>query len=518
MKHCVKDRNSICFEVSDTGIGIPHDKQQLIFEAFQQADGSTKRKFGGTGLGLSICKELSRLLGGNISVSSGSGEGSKFTLSLPLNGNSFAATIVEQVPDEVVEEKNEFISEHIPAAIDDDRSNLKADDKVILIVEDDTNFGKALLEYTRKQGYKGIVSVRGDEALQLARTYQPLGILLDLQLPVKSGWQVMEELKNEPSLRHIPVHIMSSHSMRKESLMKGAVDFIDKPIAIEQIDGMFQKIEYILARHPKKVLILEDNQKHAKALAYFLDSFKINSEVKTDLKAGVSALKTENVNCVILDMGIPDRSTYEVLEEVKKDPELEQLPIIVFTGKSLSKAEEQRIRQYADSIVIKTAHSYQRMLDEVSIFLHLVEEKSQPSNVQYSRSSALNEVLNNKTVLVADDDVRNIFSLSKTLETLKMKVITANDGKEAMEQLKKHPETDIVLLDMMMPNMDGYETARLIRSTKTTEKLPIIAVTAKAMTGDRQKCIAAGASDYITKPVDIDQLLSLLRVWLYDRH
>lgn len=517
ISHPSKDTGTLCFEVIDTGIGIAEDKQHLIFDAFQQEDGSTKRKFGGTGLGLSICKELSRLLGGHISITSTPGEGSNFTLWVPVD-----ATVSNIIPahTQLISPvaNNEFISENIPEAIPDSRNDLKPDDHVILIVEDDTQFAKVLQNYTLKQGYKAIVSVRGDEVLDLARKYVPKGILLDLQLPVKSGWQILEELKSDPTLRHIPVHIMSSHQAKKESLMKGAVDFIDKPVAIEQMKGMFQKIEYVLSRQPKKVLILEDNQKHAKALGYFLDSFKINSEVKTDVKEGIRSLKTDKVNCVILDMGIPDRSTYEVLEEVKKDPALENLPVIVFTGKSLSKPEEQKIRKYADSIVIKTAQSYQRMLDEVSIFLHLIGTSEPSGSVQYSKSTPLNEVLNNKTVLVADDDVRNIFSLSKTLETLKMKVITANDGKEAIDQLAKHPEIDIILLDMMMPNMDGYETARLIRKSKKTANVPIIAVTAKAMMGDRQKCISAGASDYITKPVDIDQLLSLLRVWLYDKN
>jgi len=291
-------------------------------------------------------------------------------------------------------------------------------------------------------------------------------------------------------------------------------------MAFEQMQDVFKKIEYVLNRNAKKVLIIEDNPKHAKALAYFLETFNINSELSSDITHGVEALKRKEIDCVILDMGIPDPKAYETLEEAKKNPGLENLPIIIFTGKSLSMAEELKIKKYADSIIVKTAHSYQRMLDEVSLFLHLVENNKSTTATgsgEERKLGALSQILTNKTVLVADDDVRNIFSLSKALETYKMNVVTALDGKEALQKLHEHPSVDVVLLDMMMPQMDGYETARKIREDDRWKTLPVIAVTAKAMTGDREKCIQAGASDYITKPVDIDQLMSLLRVWLYER-
>jgi CheY-like chemotaxis protein len=272
-------------------------------------------------------------------------------------------------------------------------------------------------------------------------------------------------------------------------------------------------------KRSKKVLIVEDNPQHAKALSYFLETFNINSELRSTIADGVEALKSKEVDCVILDMGIPDTQAYEMLEEAKKNPGFENLPIIIFTGKSLSMTEELRIKQYADSIVVKTAHSYQRMLDEVSLFLHVVEENKKPSvkNGDFKKLGALEQILQGKTVLIADDDVRNIFSLTKSLENYKMNVITALDGKEALQKLRDTPAVDVVLLDMMMPQMDGYETARRIRENYQWKNLPVIAVTAKAMTGDREKCINAGASDYITKPVDIDQLTSLLRVWLYEK-
>ena len=525
VKKCTTKKDHICFIIKDSGIGIPKDKHDLIFEAFQQADGSTKRKYGGTGLGLSISRELSKLLQGEITLTSEENVGSEFTVSIPIElallENAEENNLLEEAGDyeeKINPETDKYISPTIPGEIDDDRGNFKTGDKCILIIEDDVSFAKSLIDYTRKKGYKAISSVRGDEAISLAKKYNPNGILLDIRLPVKSGWDVMDELKQDKQTRHIPVHIMSSHSVKKESLLKGAVDFIDKPVAFEKMHEMFKKIEHVLTKDPKKVLIVEDNTKHAKALAYYLETFSIHSEVKDNVDESINALKSKDIDCIILDMGIPAKNAYEVLEEFKKDPDFENLPIIVFTGKSLSMAEEQRIKKYADSIIVKTAHSYQRMLDEVSLFLHVVEDGKKKSAVNsFKKLGTMDQILSGKTVLVTDDDVRNIFSLTKALETLNMKVISAINGKEALQQLESNPAIDIILLDMMMPEMDGYETAKRIRKKQQWKKIPVIAVTAKAMMGDREKCIDAGASDYISKPIDIDQLISLLRVWLYDK-
>ncbi|MBE7178263.1 MAG: response regulator, partial [Mucilaginibacter polytrichastri] len=522
IKHAAKS-GYIEMSVTDTGIGIAPEKLDLVFDAFQQADGSTKRKFGGTGLGLSISRQLARLLGGDISLQSEPSQGSVFTLVIPVSrsGASFTQEISfakEALPELPAERKKLTIDDVPQINLEDDRATLVAGEPSILIVEDDIPFAKALMKFTHEKGYKCLTSSRGDYGLELAREYRPTAILLDIQLPVMDGWDVIEELKKDPATRHIPVHIMSSLHVKRESRMKGAVDFIDKPVAIEQMSLIFERLEDALHKSPKQVLIVEENAKHAKALAYFLETFNLSVNVSGSVNESIETLRNREVDCVIMDMGIPDRSSYDMLERIKDNPGLENLPIIIFTGKNLSTAEEVRIRQYADTIVVKTAHSYQRILDEVSLFLHVVEEKkSSAKAVRQNIAGKLHEILENKTVLVADDDVRNIFSLTKSLEKHKMQVLSAIDGKEALAQLGLNPQVDIVLMDMMMPEMDGYETTTKIRRDPRFKDLPVIAVTAKAMVGDREKCITAGASDYISKPVDIDQLISLLRVWLYDK-
>ena len=520
----ITDKNkNIVFKVTDTGIGIREDKQRIIFEAFQQADGTTRRKFGGTGLGLSISRELVKLLGGKISVESNLGKGSRFTASFPLKKEDVIVESALTTPQpELLQSQHvnyapsNYVIDVIPAQVADDRASIKEGDNVILIVEDDTVFAKTLLGFARKNNYKGVVVVQGDFALKAALEFSPKAILLDIQLPIMNGWMVMEQLKSNAQTKHIPVHIMSSLQAKKESLLKGAVDFINKPFDISEMGEVFKKIEDALNKGSRKVLIIEENNKHANALSYFLGNFDISTEIKNSISESADALQQKDVDCVILDMGVPYETAYETLETIRKNPGLESLPIIIFTGKNISKVEELKIKKYADSIIIKTAHSYQRVLDEVGLFLHLIDESKKPKKENSTvKLGTLTEVIKDKTVLIADDDVRNIFSLSKALEKNGMKVISAIDGKQAIEKLEANPQVDIILMDIMMPEMDGYETISAIRKDPKYKNLPIFAVTAKAMIGDREKCIRVGASDYISKPVDVDQLLSLLRVWLY---
>jgi signal transduction histidine kinase/CheY-like chemotaxis protein/CHASE3 domain sensor protein len=557
-------KNFLEFVVKDSGIGIPVDKHQLIFEAFQQADGSTRRKYGGTGLGLSISRELSRLLGGDIDVTSNPDEGAEFTVTIPqfkmdavaeataLGGMAFGAAGgvngmtggaagaagrggadgyggslgvtpgglssggAREVGVPLVGGGAIYTLPEAPEEIPDDREQLKPGDKILLIVEDDTFFAQELLDFSRKKGYKGVVAVSGDTAVRMARQYLPMGILLDIQLPVKSGWEVMDELKKDPRTRNIPVHIMSSFEVKSESIKRGAVDFMSKSVAFDNMDQAFEKIDFLLSRSPRKVIIVEDNMRHAQALAFFLGTHNLNMEIAATIARSTDLLQKEGVHGVILSREAGKEES-DTLEMMRNNPAFENLPIIVFTGMNISKGEEARLRQFADSIVVKTAHSYQRVLDEVSLFLHVVgAEKGGTNGGSYNRLGALDEVLSSKLVLVADDDVRNIFSLTKALELHKMKVVTAMDGAEALS-IAEAGKVDIILMDMMMPEMDGFEAITRIRRHPRLRHLPIIAVTAKAMAGDRERCIQAGASDYISKPVDIDQLLSLLRIWLYEK-
>lgn len=508
----------VCFAVKDTGIGISRDQQEQVFEAFRQEDGSTRRRFGGTGLGLSISRQLAVLLGGDITLTSTSGEGSEFICKIPVDKpqetgkDTLAVTTADSLP----ANEHQLTSTVIPDEIEDDRLTAAPGEKTILIIEDDTSFASALVDFARQKGYKALVAVRGDKGIEMAAQFQPSGILLDIQLPVMNGWQVMEALRKNIRTRHIPVHIMSSYAAKNESLLNGAVEFISKPVAFEQLDTLFDKLELILSKQPKKALIIEENTKHAKALAYYLGSYQVRALVHAKVEDCVQSLYANNTDCVIFDNSGQAGDTDSLLATIRGHEGLEDLPIIVFTEKTLSRPEEFRMKKYADTIVLKTANSYRRILDEVSLFLHLMQEQQKKQVPDFEKTVLQENVLKGKKILLADDDVRNIFSMTRVLEKFQMIVIPAMDGKEAL-QLVQSQQPDIVLMDIMMPEMDGFESIRNIRMLPAFRSLPIIAITAKAMTGDREKCIAAGASDYISKPVDTDQLVSLLRIWLYEK-
>ncbi|MGE0567228.1 MAG: response regulator [Bacteroidia bacterium] len=518
----IQSQEIIAFSVKDSGIGIPIEKQNLIFEAFQQADGSTRRKYGGTGLGLSISREIAHMLGGEITLESKENEGSTFTLIIPVNSSSSQINIgITEDQDKtgiyrkaLTKEQDKNVVAFTPDEIPDDRGNLKNGDKVILIIEDDTDFAKALMKFANNRGYKAIIAVSGAFAVSFAELYKPIGILLDIQLPVKSGWTVMKELKQNPLTRHIPVHMMSSNEVKSiESIHAGAIDFINKPMAEKELRKVFEKLENIWGKKTKTILLVDDNEMHIKALKAFLDGDFKNCLSAYSAKETYEVLEAHEVDCIVLDMGLPDATGYEVLEKIKKQKKYEKLPVIIYTGKNLSLKDEQRLKKYANAVVIKTVDSYKRLMSEVTLFLHLVEEH-QDSKI-LKKPYFKDKVLVGKKVLIVDDDSRNIFSLTKVLEMQEMVVIPATDGKDALSTLAENPDTDIILMDMMMPEMDGYVASREIRKNSKLKTIPIIAVTAKAMLGEREKCIEAGANDYITKPVDTDQLISLLRIWLY---
>jgi signal transduction histidine kinase/DNA-binding response OmpR family regulator/HAMP domain-containing protein len=584
----------IAFEVHDTGIGIPKDKQQLIFEAFQQADGTTNRKYGGTGLGLSISREIARLLGGEIRVESEPGHGSSFTLFIPVRNTApppdasrrssggrtseimtaprlespsephlrryrqtpTPAQAAQAPPVDVSSEPHpssraEFTGPGLateeappqqvsdwtddqadsdvatlpapndelprPDGYDDDRDTLAPSDRVVLIIENDASFAKILLDMAREKDFKGLVALDGESGLRIAHAYKPDAVTLDIDLPGLDGWMVLDRLKHHPDTRHIPVHIISGVRERQAGLKAGAIAYLEKPVTRDALDDSFSRITQFIDQQVKRLLVVEDDEQQRQAMIDLIAHEDVEITAVSSAEEALRELSQKHYDCVVLDLGLRGTTDgFQLLETVKSDPAQRELPIIIYTGRDLSQADETRLRKLAETIIVKDVKSPERLLDETALFLHRVEKKlPEQKRRMLERLHNQDAVFAGKRVLIVDDDVRNIFSLTSVLEDHGMLVDFVENGKDAITKLDQQPGYDIILMDIMMPEMDGFETTRAVRDDARFTSLPIIALTAKAMKGDRERCIAAGASDYITKPVDTEQLLSLMRVWLY---
>ena len=561
------DEQRIAFIVRDEGIGIAREKQEAIFQAFQQADGGTSRKYGGTGLGLSISRELVKLLGGTISLHSEEGKGSTFTVILPETYreqaedgfSEMAASIAATPPaaasapataakdagkDTAAPQQRAVASQSLECNpslnliavsgpgkpvpdkhvmppcesgyLEDDRKDIKPEARSLLIIEDNLEFARIMRDFARERGFKCLVAGDGETGLHYADYYKPSAIILDIGLPGIDGWTVMERLKDNPDLRHIPVHFMSAADSSLDAMRMGAIGYLTKPVSMEKIEETFAKLEHVISKPVSKLLLVEDDPIQRKSIQELIGNGDVHTTAVSTGAEAFRELENGGYDCMILDLGLEDMSGFDLLEQIRQSETSVRVPVIIYTGRDLTREEEKQLNRYAETIIIKGVKSPERLLDESALFLHRVE-----ANLPEEKRRMLKQVhdkeavLTNKTVLLVDDDMRNVFALSSLLEEKQMQVVIARNGQECLDKLKEGLRPNAVLMDIMMPVMDGYEAMREIRKQRAFAKLPIIALTAKAMKGDRSKCIEAGASDYLAKPVDTEKLLSMLRVWLY---
>ncbi len=508
------------FAVTDTGVGIPEDKQKLIFEAFQQADGTTSRKYGGTGLGLTISRELARLLGGEISLhSDGPGTGATFMLYLP-EGDADQGEASREGRDAALDPVDIGANAEAHTAanlpLDDADDGYVVREKTVLVVEDDGEFANVLVDLAADYGLESHICRDGETGLEYARRYRPSAIILDIGLPGMDGWEVMEKLKADARTQDIPVHFLSGKDERKKALELGAIDFLAKPVSQEQMLSAFAKIESAIETNVRRLLVVEDSAIQHESIRELFDQKGVQITAVTSGEAALKALGETVYDCMILDLTLPDMSGFELLERLHGNDAYEAVPVVIYTGKDLTRDEEARLRKYADRIILKTERSHERLLNEASLFLHWLEStlpahrRGNPELIEHR-----DDIFEGKKLLLVDDDMRNIYALSAQLEELGFDIHLANNGREALEALDESPDFDIVLMDIMMPEMDGYEAMAHIRSQPRFATLPVLALTAKAMKDDRAKCLDAGANDYCSKPIDMSKLTSLMRVWLH---